>query len=136
MCISYSVESSACCGRDIFGEGTPSFLSARRLLSLAEKGGDDDMFSSDLTHKELSDILGHMASIPTLFLQSGADEYVPPLVDIDALTDRMKAAIGDSAESAIFPGADHALNGYEEEAVNRIVSFCLKLPRLQAREAL
>jgi hypothetical protein len=33
------------------GEGAP--VCARRFISLAEKGGDDDMFSSDLTNKEL-----------------------------------------------------------------------------------
>lgn len=33
------------------GEGAP--VCARRFLSLADKGGDDDMFSSDLTDDEL-----------------------------------------------------------------------------------
>ena len=58
-------------------DGSP--ITARRYLSLAAKGGDDDMFSSDLKDAELDTLLGHMAGIPTLVLQSGADEYVFPV---------------------------------------------------------
>ena len=44
-------------------DGSP--ITARRYLSLAAKGGDDDMFSSDLKDAELDTLLGHMAGIPT-----------------------------------------------------------------------
>ena len=71
-------------------DGSP--ITARRYLSLAAKGGDDDMFSSDLKDAELDTLLGHMAGIPTLVLQSGADGYVfpvsppPPLLSLSLLT--------------------------------------------------
>ncbi|KAK9810502.1 hypothetical protein WJX72_011853 [[Myrmecia] bisecta] len=72
---------------------------ARRLQSLAGKGGDDDMFSSDLTDAELQELLGHMAGTPTLVVISGADECLPPHVNGVALGKRLASAIGPSAQS-------------------------------------
>lgn len=110
--------------RDIFGPTAPVFLSARRMVALMQKNGDDDMFSSDLTDEELSALLGHLAPLPTLVIASGADEYVPPGVDRAGLGERIAAAIGPSATSACIPGGLHALVGKEEEAVEHISSFC------------
>eukprot|EP00879_Flechtneria_rotunda_P009118 GHRR01009546.1.p1 GENE.GHRR01009546.1~~GHRR01009546.1.p1 ORF type:complete len:358 (+),score=102.20 GHRR01009546.1:188-1261(+) len=52
-------------------------VTARRFLSLFCKGGDDDMFSTDLTLQELQAILGPLQGLPCLIIQSGADEAVP-----------------------------------------------------------
>ena len=37
-------------------------MSANRYLSLTQKGGADDMFSSDFTDEELKGLLGHMST--------------------------------------------------------------------------
>ena len=50
-------------------DGAP--ITARRFLSLATRGGDDDVFSSDFTDEELRSAVGHMEGVPTLLLQSG-----------------------------------------------------------------
>lgn len=56
-------------------DGAP--MTARRWLSLAEPGGDDDMFSRALTDDQLAAMYGPMAGLPTLVLLSGAEEYIP-----------------------------------------------------------
>jgi dienelactone hydrolase len=58
--------------------GTP--ITAHRYASLAGFGTADDMFSSDLTHLELEEKLGHLkhkSSPPVLWVFSADDEYVP-----------------------------------------------------------
>lgn len=52
-------------------------LTARRFLSLAQRLGDDDMFSNDLTEEELESRLRHMRNVPTLAIFSEQDEAVP-----------------------------------------------------------
>lgn len=56
-------------------DGAP--MTARRWLSLAEPGGDDDMFSGSLTDPQLAAIYGPMGGLPTLILLSGEEEYIP-----------------------------------------------------------
>lgn len=46
-------------------------ITADRLLSLLERRGDDDMFSSDLEDAELSDMLSPLGVAPCLILQVG-----------------------------------------------------------------
>lgn len=65
---------------------------ASRFLSLAGAGGDDDLFSSDLSDAQLSELLGHVR-VPTLLLLSGEDEYVPASVDSRALAHRLERAM-------------------------------------------
>merc|ERR1712183_807089 len=87
-------------------------ISASRHASLSGRGGPDDMFSSDFSEEELTDILGHMGDrgqrggtkrvpplpshpgLKTLFVFSGSDEYVPMSVDVPKLAARMVAAAG------------------------------------------
>jgi hypothetical protein len=105
-------------------------MSARRFVALADKGGDDDMFSSDLTDSELRGLLGHMEQTPALFVVSGADEYVPRGVDAYALAARLCAAAG-GADSVVVEGANHALEGHEAAAVDINLGFCKKVqPKL------
>ncbi|PHJ23298.1 hydrolase family or acyltransferase protein [Cystoisospora suis] len=56
-------------------------FTARRLLSLTERLGDDDMFSTDLTEEELTRILAPL-TIPCIFIYGEQDEFVP---DMDRL---------------------------------------------------
>ena len=104
-------------------------ISAARYASLNGRLGPDDMFSSDLSDDELEARLGHMstagqrAGVPThvtplpdhpglrtCFCLSGADEYVPPTVDVPTLARRFTTAAGGEeagAEAVILDGAAH-----------------------------
>ncbi len=68
-------------------DGAP--MTARRWLSLACPGGDDDMFSSSLSDEQLAAIFGPLRGLPSLLLLSGADQYVPPGVDYPAVGRRL-----------------------------------------------
>lgn len=52
-------------------------VTAERWLSLAEHGGDEDMFSANLTAGQRAAIFAQLVGLPTLVLQGGADEYIP-----------------------------------------------------------
>lgn len=128
-------------------------MSAARWCSLAGRGGPDDLFSSDFSDEELSVRLGHMgtagqragrpAALPpalpgpfesiepvehpglrTVFVHSGADEYVPPSVDVDALAKRFVRAAGgalNGASAVIIQDANHNLAEPVEVATQTFV---------------
>jgi len=98
-------------------------MTARRFLSLYDVGGDDDMFSSDLSDQELRQKLGHMEGTPTLVLSSGADEFVPPHVDIAVLSERLRAALGSTAHCVVLTGADHACSEHTEKVIGVVSQF-------------
>lgn len=114
------------------GFATDTAISSFRFLSLLspdspEAPWPDDLFSSDLTEKRLDDTFGMVAQrgvLKTSFmvLYSGNDAYVPEFVDKEALMQRWHRAMeraGNSpwhAESAVIPGASHAMNGPEQAA--------------------
>ena len=72
-------------------------ITASRFLSLQDKNGEDDFFSSDLTDEELIDKLGHIGTFSSKDQQglslltafSGMDEYVPEHVDKEMLLGRL-----------------------------------------------
>jgi pimeloyl-ACP methyl ester carboxylesterase len=96
---------------DFMSEWDGAPLSAKRWLSLAEKGGDDDYFSSDFSDSELSERLralgeggvsgedvgggggGTTAAIPTLIISSLREEYLPKDYDTAAHGRRLAKAI-------------------------------------------
>ena len=98
-------------------------MSARRFCSLAGRGGDDDMFSSDFSDAQLQAALRGLQGVPTLVALSGADEYVPQSVDYAALGARLAAAIGPSAELVVVPGAGHSCKGREDEITAAVAAF-------------
>lgn len=51
-------------------------ITARRYLSLAERLGEDDMFSIDLTKEEMKQIIPQV-QVPIALCYSAEDEYVP-----------------------------------------------------------
>ena len=104
-------------------DGAP--VTATRTLALAAKGGDDDMFSSDLTDSELRRALAPVSGVPTLVLASGADEYVPRAVDIDALAGRIAGAVvpRGGGEAVVIDGAPHSGAGKEGEIVDAVLDF-------------
>ncbi len=100
-------------------------ITANRFLDLATKEGLDDFFSSDLSDEELRARLGHL-DVPTLFLMSGADEYVPPHVDCHSLGNRFVASCAGAcplARAAIVDGALHSCRGHEEAVTATILHF-------------
>lgn len=110
-------------------------ITADRFLGLATKEGLDDMFSSDLSEKELQDRLGHV-DVPTLLLFSGADEYVPKDLNMAELGDRLiKGLVSGSSSSSkdgppvnlsryeIIEGASHSCKGHEDQVVAKILQF-------------
>lgn len=89
--------------------------------------GDDDYFSSDIDDSTLAQTFGRIDK-PVLILPSGEDELVPPTVDKAVLLERWMSACPagtPSPESAIIPGADHALSSTssQEWLATRVARF-------------
>ena len=107
-------------------------MSAQRYLSLNSRMSKEDMFSSDLTDKELYQQLGHLKDVPMLIVMCGDDEYVPKEVDKQRLLQRMCKAIGndskkdddygDMIKSCIIDKADHYLS--DKECYQQFIVLC------------
>jgi hypothetical protein len=111
-------------------------VSCRRFLSLIspespQSPGEDDMFSSDLSSKQLAKTFGMVSQRGLLkhklmVLSSGADQAVPDWVDKENMLSRWQNAtdnngvnqIWDQEHSGIIPGASHAL-GNDDQAEPR-----------------
>jgi pimeloyl-ACP methyl ester carboxylesterase len=98
-------------------------VTARRWVSLACKGGEDDYFSSDLTDAQLKTTFSKVDK-PLLILYGSEDEYVPGYVDRKALVNRwipfVKGKV-DEQSRELLKGASHNLNGDEKEVVDELV---------------
>lgn len=121
-------------GQDIVGrlddiDGAP--ITASRLLALAERRDDDDMFSTYLENQELEALLWPLNLQPCLLLISGADQYVPAHVDQRKQATRMAAAIGakgygQAVEVKVIEGGKHGLEGHEQEAADAVADFVVR----------
>lgn len=102
-------------------------ISAYRWSSLLSVGGDDDYFSSDLSHERLRDTFGAFPRhIQLLILFSGADEHVPKTVDVQNLVGRWSQAVQSSngilsSFSGVVPGAHHNLEEDDDDVVQDLV---------------
>eukprot|EP01060_Flectonema_neradi_P037054 TRINITY_DN734_c7_g1_i1.p1 TRINITY_DN734_c7_g1~~TRINITY_DN734_c7_g1_i1.p1 ORF type:complete len:282 (+),score=43.20 TRINITY_DN734_c7_g1_i1:37-846(+) len=98
-------------------------ITAARYLSLADVGGADDMFSTDLSDAKLSSLL--TLPIPALVVLSESDEYTPPGYDVATAAKRLSTALGDQSSSLIIPSGNHAISSTEgqEVFINAVVSF-------------
>lgn len=98
-------------------------VSARRWVSLACVGGEDDYFSSDLPDSTLEKTFGRVDK-PLLILYGEEDEYVPKSVDRKALVNRwipfVKGRV-DEQSRELLGGASHNLNGDDQEVVDELV---------------
>jgi len=103
-------------------------LTARRWLSLVRRGGEDDMFSCDLSDEELKEkvVIG-LRGIPTLVVISGHDEYVVDSAAYKAFAQRMVNAIGKSARLEIVEKGNHSLSSPSdaESAAAMMTDFVL-----------
>lgn len=118
-------------------------VSASRLVALAKRLGDDDMWSSDLTDAELSSLLRHMAPWPVLLLQSGADECAPDAASIPALGERLMRAMSGGGggggnggretrpralrRHVVLYGAPHNAAGHEAALAAHVADFLAAL---------
>jgi pimeloyl-ACP methyl ester carboxylesterase len=102
-------------------------VTAQRWLSLAEPGGEDDMFSADLTDKELEEKFSGLVGVPTLLMLSSKDEYTHPSVDYLEMGNRMARAIGSTARLAILEGANHACEHHSQDAAELIAEFVMEV---------
>jgi pimeloyl-ACP methyl ester carboxylesterase len=98
-------------------------VTARRWVSLACKGGEDDYFSSDLDDQTLAKTFGKV-DVPLLILYGEEDEYVPSYVDRKKLVSRwipfVKGRV-DEQSRQLLGGASHNLNGDDQEVVDELV---------------
>ncbi|KAG9230682.1 hypothetical protein BJ875DRAFT_487724 [Amylocarpus encephaloides] len=110
----------------------PCPVSAKRWLSLVSPNhdGDDDMFSSDLTDKQLMKTFGSLpASTPLCILLSGDDEFFSSNLGMDqkAILERWVGIVErgegvvDVENSGVVEGATHNLLHNPEEVVEGLV---------------
>ena len=103
-------------------------ITAYRFLSLQEKGGDDDFFSSDFTDEELAVRLKHVSQcgeffgLRALVAFSKEDEFVPDHVDKDLLLERLCKAMNTEctdgnlvATALMLENSNHNLSNDEDE---------------------
>ena len=105
-------------------------ITAYRFLSLQDKGGDDDFFSSDYTDEEMAVRLKHVGQcgqffgLRALVAFSKEDEYVPSHIDRDLLLDRLCQAMNVECNSdegrvvatpLMLDNSNHNLSNDEEE---------------------
>ncbi|KAJ9458021.1 UPF0613 protein PB24D3.06c [Diplonema papillatum] len=103
----------------------PAPITAERYLSLADIGGDDDLFSSDLPEEELRERVGHLARVPTFIVISTRDEYIPHFLDPEHLAERLSRATGNS--STLLIDDNHTISDPANHAklAESIVAFLL-----------
>lgn len=109
-------------------------ITAQRFVDLNAKGGKDDFFSSDFDDIELAERLRHVGKarrgLKVVVAFSGADEFVPPNIDKEILTERLVAAMNTDciegkpvAEPLYLSSGNHNLsqgNGDGQRFVERI----------------
>ena len=90
-------------------EGAP--ITAYRYLSLAERLGDDDMFSVDLTSEELKCVIPKVP-VPIALCYSTEDEYVPNMEGLRETAKRLRTILEETSPKVdvkYFSG-DHGLS--------------------------
>ena len=90
-------------------EGAP--ITAYRYLSLAERLGDDDMFSVDLTKEELKSIIPKV-QVPIALCYSAEDQYVPNMEGLREMAKRLSDVLKETSPKVdvkYFSG-DHGLS--------------------------
>lgn len=108
-------------------------VSARRWLSLATQGGEDDYFSSDFGEERLGEVFGGLGRVGArvAFLLGGEDQYVAAGVDREGMVKKWETYVKDNGGvvdevSGILKGASHNLKeggDVVEDMVNRVTCF-------------
>jgi len=114
-------------------------VSARRWLSLARFGGEDDYFSSDLGEERLGQTFGRLGrdGVIVAWFYGGEDEYVPKNINKKELVQRWEVCVKKgggavSTTSGVIDGASHTLKGRGypfEEFMRRVVGFLGEVER-------
>lgn len=103
-------------------------ITGYRFLSLTEKRGDDDYFSSDLLQADFDSSFGKI-EVPVLLAYSGSDEFVPGHVDKGQLVRRWAGTLKyPSKYSGVIEGATHnvgpgSLTGAAAILIAKVVGF-------------
>ncbi|EPR57247.1 putative hydrolase family or acyltransferase family,related protein [Toxoplasma gondii TgCatPRC2] len=101
-------------------------FTAKRLLSLTQRLGDDDMFSTDLTEEELSRILAPL-DVPCLFIYGEHDEYVPDMQRLRQFSELLIKVVQKRAPQAdvVFLPGNHsfAADGDSTAMISRACKF-------------
>ncbi|KAI8048835.1 hypothetical protein BDF22DRAFT_701526 [Syncephalis plumigaleata] len=84
-------------------------ITADRFWSLLARGGEDDMFSVDLTREDLAPLY-ESVSIPLCMIQSGSDEYVPDTLQLETIMKRHHEVYPRYILMQLIDGAAHAPN--------------------------
>ncbi len=72
--------------------------------------------------------MGELTDIPTLWMMSGCDEYVPPSVDKEAARRKYEGVLRNPrSRCVIVDGAVHDLAGHEEAGVDILADFVKSL---------
>ena len=103
-------------------------ITATRYLSLADVGGADDMFSTDLSDEMLSSLLS--CPVPALVVLSECDEYVPPGYDVTRSAKRLANALGPKSCFFILPTGNHSISDPCDQKlfITQVVSFLQQTP--------
>ncbi|KAK9708908.1 hypothetical protein K7432_009348 [Basidiobolus ranarum] len=101
--------------------------SAYRFHSLASYGGDDDMFSSDLSETDLKRVFAAVP-VPISIVLSGKDEYMNDKIDKAALLKKIQAVCPKLSMTTIIPDADHAIS--QPQAQEELMKFITEFTKL------
>ncbi|ORZ24517.1 hypothetical protein BCR42DRAFT_342853 [Absidia repens] len=91
-------------------------VTADRFFSLYSHGGDDDVFSTDLTDEEL-DHLYKDVNQPMLAMHGEIDEYYRSPVDQMVILKRLQKACPAFKKIAVIPGATHKVVSPQAQTV-------------------
>ncbi|KAH6654423.1 hypothetical protein BKA67DRAFT_691444 [Truncatella angustata] len=92
-------------------------ISAQRWYALAAPDGEDNYFAPDLSREVASSYWSRIDK-PLLILQSGADEFMPPSIDVNGLIKEWKSMCRPgivSDLSGLIPDANHRVEQPESE---------------------
>lgn len=99
-------------------------MSAYRILALNGRLGDDDFFSTDLTHQERLTKLKSVP-IPILNIFSGNDEYFPCKEKMDGFLKSMELTWSKIERTVVLEGANHGITDTESQEIffSSLVAF-------------
>ncbi|KAI9255349.1 hypothetical protein EDC94DRAFT_661970 [Helicostylum pulchrum] len=89
-------------------------ISADRFFSLCSKGGDDDIFSTDLTDGEISKLYQGV-NRPICWIYSDQDEYYSSKQDKTTVMNRFKSLCPAIKITAIVPFGDHCIERQDSQ---------------------
>ncbi|KAI8099460.1 uncharacterized protein BX664DRAFT_321291 [Halteromyces radiatus] len=99
-------------------------ITADRFYSLYARGGDDDLFSTDLTDEELKKVFQGVHQ-PMLLLNGAQDEFYQSSIDPLTFLERLQKLCPAIRDIGIIPGANHKVDDLNAQHIlaSRVLSF-------------